>query len=1551
MESVVMSQSTASVLAQLDQQIIPVRACPHPLRVESVDLLVEEGRSLADILIEVQPDPILRLHAHVFINDALMPRECWAFTYPSFGDTITIRIVPADGGGGKSPLRIVLTVAVIAAAAFAGPAGASALGFEGVAASSVVGGLISAAVGTIGMLVVNAIAPPPKQDLGVSDAQLSQANNIAGARNRANPFGVIPKILGTHRVVPALGALPFTEIEGDDQYVRMVFVWGYGELEVTDIKIGETPIGNFQDVDIETQPGASTNEPLTLFPDTVVEQNPNADISVGETTSGPGAWSATFTSEPDTDELSFDWTFPQGLIEFEDDGDRKGAFVEVEINWREVGAGIWNSITRRTDGHRTSIIRRGRRVAPGFRGQFEGRMRVLSSKADDGTVKTTVWTAFRSIKNEDPIQFDKPIAKTAVRIRATDQLNGIIDQLSGLCKSKVLDWNGASWVSQASNNPASLYRDVLQGEGNSDPVDDTEIKLSDLEAWHDFCVTNGFEFNLIIDFATDVREMLETIASAGRATPSQPDGLWSVVIDDVRTVPRQHVSPRNSFGFRGQKIYQDRPHALRIEFNNEDKDYRRDERLVFDDGFDENNATRIESLQLQGITSPDLIWKHGRFHIAQIRLRPEIFEFNMDIEWLALNRGDLFRFTHDVPLLGVSSGRITAVNDDTVNVVSIDVDENCPMETGKTYQVRIRTADDSSVLKVVNTVSGDNAILTFTTPFAIGSEGIAAGDLFQFGETALESIELKVQRIEPGPDETARIVAVEAAPAIQDADTGAIPPFDSKITEPFSTGQEITIVPEIESVISDEAALVRESDGSLRPSIVINLKPVSLDKLGLAKFIQVQWRGQNTDERWRFTDQAPVDQRVAVITEVIEGEQVEFRVRYTGALGEVGPWTGVQNEAVIGKSNPPADVMNFTAAAKLFGILLSWDDLPDPDRECFEIRQGGTGWGDATVLTCVDALAYTVDPQPAGQTTFRIKAIDTATPPNVSVNATSVTLTITANEVANLRAQVIDNNVLLQWDNIQGTFEVDHYEIRQGAAFATAEAIGDADATVDLLQELTDGVYTYWVVPVDRAGNLGVEKSITVTVDAPPGFIFRAKFDTDWIGNAKTNLTKNRNAITLVDDRTSVFLDGVDDLIDLDPAALNGATDFTAECWFRISTDFTQDHALFSAAHSGQTNEFLAIINAPTSISVLVRGTEVQFTASDGVPEIMNNEWHHLAVVRDDTADDVELFIDGVSKGSKSAPTGALTVDANGFVFGQDQDSVGGGFHAGQALGGYGDDIRIWSDVRTPTEIADNMSTELVGDEAGLELYHRLNEGQGDVTEDLSGNDRDGNIIGAAWHAPDITALAPVNTTETWEDHFANNSWADIQDAVDAGFAFYAQPTPASATFTAYYDVGTVVPSSRIIVNVSFDTIDGTISTSAEISTREAQVDSWSVIGTDDVFATGFRYVRVVLTITGSNSEDLARLNEMTTTLRTKQKSDSGRVEVTANPTSVLFNVSFIDVDSITITYNGTSAKFATRDFNDVPNPTGFDAYLFNSSDGSDGSGAGEFADWHADGI
>ena len=547
---------------------LSVVSASHPLLTAHSRVDLPVGLHLDQILEAVQTDPILRHHAHIFLDGALVPRAEWQNVTPEIGQQVTIRVVPTGGGGGKNPLRVILSIAVlIVGTAFGGPLGA-ALGF---ASGSAVGAAIGTAIiTTAGGLLINAIVPPPQPTFtGEHEGKkASQVFAIQAARNRPLPFSPVPVILGRHKMVPPLGAQTYTEIRGGSQYLRMLAVWGYGPLTISDLKIGETPISEFDDVEVETREGRATDAPITLYTRNVFEERFSILLSSAD------GWH-TRTTRVETEEVILDFATPRGVSEFRDDGTRIAALVRVDIEYRRVGDPDWVDHTTLGSPHfsdasttpkpRTYII-------PNLMGapaQYEVRVRRFTpDSTSDRVFDDVYWTVLRSVQAGDPVTFNKPLALTALRIRATDQLSGIVDRLNATVASPVLDWDGANWVEAESSNPASLFRHVLQGAARGNPTPGSRLDLASLEAWHDFCVANNYEYNAVIDYRSSVLEVLREIAAAGRGSPSFADGKWGLVVDTGTQLPVQHFSPRNSANFRASRAFSEIPDALRVRFNN-----------------------------------------------------------------------------------------------------------------------------------------------------------------------------------------------------------------------------------------------------------------------------------------------------------------------------------------------------------------------------------------------------------------------------------------------------------------------------------------------------------------------------------------------------------------------------------------------------------------------------------------------------------------------------------------------------------------------------------------------------------------------------------------------------------------------------------------------------------------------------------------------------------------------------------------------------------------------------------------------------------------------
>ena len=242
---------------------LSVSACPHPFEQRRVDYVVPAGLTIAEIVGVIQPDPLLRAHGHVFLGEHLISREHWGRVRPKHGQLISIRLLPSGGGSGWRILAIIGVVILTIAAAvvgqyWVGPALATWLGATGTTAAAITSATaatMAAVVSTTGMLLVNTYLPPPVPDLSKNQGKDSPSYAITGQRNQAQNWSKVPFLLGRFKLTPPYAALPYREVVGKDIYWRTIFAFSHGPIAIEQMSIGETALGNFQDVEWQFRRG------------------------------------------------------------------------------------------------------------------------------------------------------------------------------------------------------------------------------------------------------------------------------------------------------------------------------------------------------------------------------------------------------------------------------------------------------------------------------------------------------------------------------------------------------------------------------------------------------------------------------------------------------------------------------------------------------------------------------------------------------------------------------------------------------------------------------------------------------------------------------------------------------------------------------------------------------------------------------------------------------------------------------------------------------------------------------------------------------------------------------------------------------------------------------------------------------------------------------------------------------------------------------------------------------------------------------------------------
>lgn len=1102
---------------------------PHPLKTERYTVAVVPGTSVTDLVKDVSLQynvaPELKSRISIIINGRVIAQENWGTTIINKGDVLEYRAVPA---GDTFRLLAILVLAYYAPM-LAGELVSATVGINGAAVLGSTGVAVLNAVATVGVMLVgsaliNAIAPirppvqPTRNDPGSAERQLM----VNGGSNRGNPYGSIPVVLGKVRMTPLLGSNNFLTYENErDSYLSMLLVWGYGPLSIDDTsyKIGEVPLTGFTDVtkitlDRKTEPTDETKRNFdAIYGKDVTQVNTAVELTCDgnpETTVTPGPWFEAATIET-VNSVTLALHFPQGLRGIYIKGDNAGNSFATSVNFRaeystDIGV-TWNLLdefsiggdTPKKDGftytktygglnHSQMIVRVRRQTGDNTEDNPDRRYYFVSNLQN----VTFLRNANPAV---DPV--GSKIAKTAFKIKATDQLNGNIQGISAIVQTWCKTWNGTAWVDGATSNPAALMRYVLEHPANPRKVTNaaSQINLTQLQYFHDYCTARGFEYNGTLGEARSVLEVIRDICAAGRASPALVDGKWTVVIDEVKPNVVQHFTPHNSWGFEGTKALPKRPDGLRVTYYDQDQDYQECEIIVYDIGKTASNATLFESITLPGVTKKSLVIDHTKWHMAQMKLRPELYTLNSDIEYLVCNRGDRVKVMHDVPMWGLGSGRIKNRISDT----KLELDEDVPMQASAQYTIRFRSKSGASVTRnvVPKTIDGYYTEIDLTSSVTTNEADVS--DLFLFGELNQESQDLMVISVEPAANNSARLTLVDyGVTSTYNIFTDYLSlsentVFESQITlaPTLQVDGFGTKIPTITGFVSDESVMERVSKGVFKYNInVAYFNASNLPNVTESVEVQYDLISSDTSVNYRSVI-VPFQKGSANITDVREGETYKIRMRYIARNGKVGNWTPYSNHTVVGKTSPPSQVTEFVVSAdKSSGqLLLSWHPNLEPDVSTYEIRTEDTGWGveDYRRIFYGDTTKAYVKYAVNGSSTFYIRAVDSSG----NYSQISSLVSFVASAVPNIidithsysDTALTSATVTLSWSDVTNSqFDIAYYELSYDTAVLTVKA-----NTITVPADwVGDRVFTIKTVDIHGNKSSGYSEAIAKLAPNPP---------------------------------------------------------------------------------------------------------------------------------------------------------------------------------------------------------------------------------------------------------------------------------------------------------------------------------------------------------------------------------------------------------------------------------------------------------------------------------
>lgn len=404
-------------------------------------------------------------------------------------------------------------------------------------------------------------------------------------------------------------------------------------------------------------------------------------------------------------------------------------------------------------------------------------------------VDAMTWTSLSARFDTKPIVTDKRHTFLELKIRATGQLNGAIQNLSAVCTSvlDIYDPNTETWSKGPTNNPAWVFCDLLTGQVNRRAISKDRLHMDSIVEWKEFCDEiptspdplipynfPRFQTNFVLDYQTTLQGIVAQVTSAGQASLNIMDSQYGILIDKLRTTPVQIFTPRNSSRFTSSRNYTTKPDAVKVQYVDPTLGWEVAEEIVYEDGFDVMNAEKFDELVCFGATNDEQAWRYGRYMIFQNRLRQENMSIVVDFEHLVCTRGDFVQITQDVMRVGGIPARVKTV---AGNIISID--NAVDIDPSEDYGYVFRSVSGVSATQTLTAIDGRNFELDGSLP--------SVGDLIVIGVVDSIVFDCIVKSISPNDDFSATLTLVEKADQIYDAEsTGDFPEYDPRLSETTS---------------------------------------------------------------------------------------------------------------------------------------------------------------------------------------------------------------------------------------------------------------------------------------------------------------------------------------------------------------------------------------------------------------------------------------------------------------------------------------------------------------------------------------------------------------------------------------------------------------------------------------------------------------------------------------------------------------------------------------------------------------------------------------------
>ncbi|WP_420585842.1 host specificity factor TipJ family phage tail protein [Ruegeria sp.] len=582
--------------------------------------------------------------------------------------------------------------------------------------------------------------------------------SLTGGSNRARAYEPLPLVLGEHRLFPDLGARAFTEYVDFDQYLSQIFNWGLGDPDIDDLRIGDTPIEDFEGVELQWGDAAGRVSLVAGNVDTI------AGATLDDT-----VWVSRVTSE-NTNRIQIDIT--GRLFRVEDDGDYVVHDVPLEIRFRRQASDPWTRRSTTLSWDQQEPYRVTFAYDLPQAGTWTVQVRRVSAPSDrERTYDELHWAALRS-HQPDTARYAGQ-TRLAARIKASGQLNGALDRLSGRVRQRipvpVPDRTRFGTERVYSSNPAAIYRAYARGwqtpDGTIAGIGLAASRIDDaaLIRWYDVCAAQGYRCDTVVTSGTH-DEILRMIAQCGHAAVSWHSGKLGVVVERAGTSPTGLVSPANVI--KGTFRVEYAPGALAdeivVRYIEPEMDWQYNSVRRTRPGL-VGPVRKTMTVTARGVTQRANAAIECNLQAARQHYHRRQLIWEMGREGRAFQRGDVVNITHSL-IDGGQAGRVVGGGVDRITLdraVSVGVDDwiLVRLADGRLHQSRISAPPGTT---------GDVSEVVLASPMPIAPDlgGLEPQDaIWRIYDAALPPVRARIIGVRPLSDRRFRFTAIDETDA------------------------------------------------------------------------------------------------------------------------------------------------------------------------------------------------------------------------------------------------------------------------------------------------------------------------------------------------------------------------------------------------------------------------------------------------------------------------------------------------------------------------------------------------------------------------------------------------------------------------------------------------------------------------------------------------------------------------------------------------------------------------------------------------------------------